>query len=225
MRLDSIVVATALVVVGLVGGSNGEIITMNLDHVASGGGAVGSTPKLTAILNDGGPANTVTLTLIGMNLAGTEAVKDWCFNLDLDSASVKGLRYDVKRVEGEFTLPSVVVGNGSKKRGNKDYNLVLNFATKVGVDKTSRFGEGDTCQIVFSGVSGLDVDLFDVPIVSHGDVRSYSAAHVISLRNGQSIKIVCTKVFETPEPSTLVLAVSVFVAGLGIGVRRRFAAN
>jgi hypothetical protein len=176
----------------------------------------GSTPWLTATLDDGDTAGSVDLTLETTNLVEPEHVKVWLFNLDpaFDKDDLALLSFSAPTKTGSFASPTISIGiDQFKADGDGYFDIEMVFSNAA----SQHFGVGEKLEYTITGIPSLTVDSFDCGSASGGGTGVYpTAAHVGSTgpTNEQSGWI------SVPEPSCLCL-LSIGALGLIVGARRR----
>jgi len=197
-----------------------SIITMDLNGTFSGDHPQSNvSPWLTAQFDDHGSSGSVTVTLTASNLMGSEFVSDWYLNLDptFTVAQLASLTLTPSVITGAFTLPTVTAGvNAYQADGDGNFDIKVAFATAN--QDSKRYGVGESCQIVVSGIPSLTAGSFSFK--SNPPVTGYlTAAHVQSIYV-DGITTTSGWVAPVPEPGTLVLAV-LGIAGMIMFYRRR----
>lgn len=195
-----------VVMVGLLSPeANATAITFDLDVEFSGAQSpMGQVPWLRAVIDDGGGTGSVTLTLIALNLVGSEFVTGWYFNVNPVYGSLAVAH--VGGVAGSASYSQ----NAYKADGDGKYDLLFSFDSNA-----FTAGESSVWTISAAGLKAVDFDLLSQPAGGHGPFRT--AAHVQGIgTDGQGSGWI-TESGEIPEPGTVALV----IAGiLGLGARR-----
>lgn len=225
----SSIIAVAVIGSQVCGGqTTAATISYDLNIEFSGGTAPsGFAPWLSATFDDGGGIGSVTLTLDVVNLASTEFVREWYFNLD-PALDPTALAFSAPTKTGSFANPTISLGvDQFKADGDGRYDILVAFATGGG--PSQRFNAGDQAVFTITGISTLTAASFkflSAPDGGHGPF--HTAAHVQGTGGGEDSGWVTTVVpggsddpIVIPEPSTWLLALLAICAGLGHVARRR----
>jgi hypothetical protein len=160
---------TAMLVGGILPLS-ASTVTFNYGTVSAGTAPGGAPPWLQAVFSDTGSANTVQLTLNAANLAGTEFVSGWYFNLN-PAMDPKALSFSLAG-----SNPSIQTGKNYFKAGpDGKFDLLLGFST---ANNGNRFVNGDSLTLTITG-NGLTASDFDYLSTPGGGNDGYgSSAHI-----------------------------------------------
>lgn len=180
----------------ILGTAHASTIAFNLTDIFSTGSAVPSlaAPWGRATFSDSG-ANAVTLTLEALNLAGTEFISGWYFNLSPFPTPLT-----ITPVT-ELTGTTVKTGeDGFKADGDGYYDIWFNFLTAA---SGARFQSGMTLVYTFQA-TGLDA--MDFLALSQGSPNKsyYTAAHIQGI-NGDPAAGAWVKDDPVPEGGPLLL--------------------
>ena len=215
--------AVAMLAAGLAVSAAKADQTFGLDFNFSGPPPGGATPWLSATFSD--IAGGVQLTLSGANLAASEFVGGWYFNLSaaLDPTSLVFTRTDA----GPVVVDGIGTGaNAYKADGDGFFDILIDFQTSSGI---GRFSAGDSVVYTITGIPGLNAAMFNYQsTLGGGNGVWYTAAHIQALTNGQSVWIGDgdggggSGGGPVPEPTTMVILAS--FAGLAVFLKRRYSA-
>jgi hypothetical protein len=224
--LAKIVVAAALCWLPYV--ARAGSLTVGADQEFSNAEAPASATKpwVLMTITDSGP-NSVTFKLTAPNLTGSESIDLFDFNLDPALANMLGnVSFTNLLKTGSFDTPTISqIANGFKADGDGFYDFQLQFTTGGNVDKT--FTNGDSLQYTISG-AGISASSFNFLSAPGGGAGPFiTAAHIQNTTgagHGGSGWVADTTGGsfnnQTPEPSSLVLAVLSCFSGVWF-VRRR----
>ena len=153
--------------------SHAAMMTLELD--ANINGAPSSVGSLTATFTDAPPGqNGVFLELDTSNLAANEKVQSWYFNLD-PALNPGSLIFSQTNKIGSFSNPTISKsGNEIPPGGGPSFDFKFTFST---AGPPNSFSGGESVRYFISGISGLNVDSFNVHSFFNG-VGYSSAAHV-----------------------------------------------
>ena len=178
--------------------SSADMIELGLGTVYTGTAPTSSTtPWLTATLVDSG-LNTVNLTLQAPNLTGTEAVKNWLFNLN-PSLDPSALSISVLNASG-VTLNSVNTVN-EHAGGGLLFDFGFDFQTAN--NDPGRFTQGDQMVFQISSAGPLSVADFNYQSSKDSFGPFTTAAHIISIPTGEGSGWIGDGV-PVPEPATVI---------------------
>lgn len=202
---------TVIVVFSVLFGPPAEAtsITLDLDVEFSGGqDPAGTPPWLRAVIDDGGSAGSVKITLIALNLVDEEFITGWYFNVEPSFLSLT-----IANTGGVAGTASAYSQNAYKADGDGKYDLLFSYPSGP---PAARFVAGATSEwtITAAGLTASHFNLLSHPDGGHGPFRT--AAHVQGIEGGGSGWI--TESGEIPEPTTLAL---VAAGVLGMTARRR----
>ncbi|MCJ7543961.1 MAG: PEP-CTERM sorting domain-containing protein [Phycisphaerae bacterium] len=162
---------------------------------------VGPTPWLTAQFDDHDTPGSVTLTLTGTNLSGTEFLRSGYFNLD-PALNPGNLTFSTPTQTGMFDTPTISLGsNAFKADGDGFFDILLEFSTSDGPEK--RFTSGDSVSYAVGGIAGLTASAFNFISAPDGAGRGLypTAAHV----QNTGVEGTGSAWVTVPEPGTLSL--------------------
>ena len=196
-RVKQICVLAAAILF-MIPATQADVLTFGLSYEFSGATSpAGSTPWLTATLNDHGGTGSVDLLLETTNLTDNEFVFLWLFNLD-PTLDPTALSFSAPTKTGLFTDPDIYADpDAYKADGDGDFDIKIEFDNSDGAP--TRFGVDDAVQYTITGIPELTVDSFDFLSVEGGGQGSFpTAAHVGGIgENSGWISI--------PEPNSMVL--------------------
>lgn len=196
---------------------NADIVTLELDNVSSGGTPQGPSPWITAFIDDGGTAGSVTMTVADSGIVGSEYLNKFYFNID-PSLDASNLNYTV--IASTADAPTISTGTDAQTSDGDDaYDVVLGFTNSSGTG--DRFGVGDILILEITGTD-LSANAFAFLSAAYGDLGPfYASAHIGSIGdNGASAWISDgDEQPAVPEPGTMLLAL--LGGGAAAGARRR----
>lgn len=198
-------------------GGSGEaaILTYELSHEYSGATPpAGAGPWIRIILDDGGTAGSVSLTLTDVNLTGSEFMRSTYLNFD-PGLDVDDLIFTRTGSTGAFEDPTISTDeNGFKAGGDGYFDILFAFATSNSGGGSKRFTSGDSITYEISGIPALTADSFD--FLSECDGAWPAAAKIQSIGSGGG----GSGWIAVPEPASLTVLVLGSLA-LAYGRRRR----
>jgi hypothetical protein len=197
-----------------------DSVEFDYNNTFSGTSPGGSAPWLTATFTDVS-VNTVSLTLSGAGLVGTEFVKGWYFNVA--GVSPSSLTFTAGPQTGTFTDPSISKATDSYKAdGSGKYDILFSFATA----NSQRFISGDSITYTITGI-GLDALDFDaLCTASAGMGPFFSAVQICAIpSNGQSgwnnpTTAIVHKNQSVPDVATTILLLGMGMLIVEIGRRK-----
>ena len=140
--------------------SPAAVLTFEANTEFSGATAPsGTAPWLTATFDDGHSSGSVTMTLLASNLASSEFVTGWYFNLDPVLDPMELVFSDMTKV-GNFANPTISLGvDLFKADGDGFFDILIAFA--IGGGKNNRFTDGDSVSFTITGVPTLTAESFN----------------------------------------------------------------
>ena len=202
----------ALAVLLLNGLAHATVLSFSTSIEFSGGNEpVGSGPWLSAVFDDGDTPGSVSLTLTALDLAPTEFISKWYFNLD-PALAPEDLDFSSPTKIGLFSDPEVEAeADDFNVAGSGRHDIVFEFSTSNKGGGVRRFGSGESATFLITGIPTLMAWSFNFDSTGGGNGAFPTAAHVQGIPGGGSGWV------SVPEPATLsVLA----LGGLAV-VRRR----
>jgi hypothetical protein len=182
-RYSVVAISAVAMLLSLTLSVRANTVEFDYNNTFSGTSPSGSAPWMTATFSDVS-ANTVSLTLSGAGLVGTEYVKGWYFNVN--NINPGSLSFAEWSQIGTFQAATISQGTDSYKAdGSGKYDILFGFATAN--NNGQRFMSGDAITYIITG-TGLDALDFDaLCTASAGMGPFYSAAQVCAIpSNGQS---------------------------------------
>src|SRR5262245_43746761 len=176
----------------------------------------GPGPWLEISFNDGGGTGSVTVTMSGNGLTGSEFVSGWYFNLDpMVDASLLTV---TPSANTNVILDSVNIGaNAFHPAGAGLYDFFVSFTTAGNAG--GRFQADESFVLIITG-PGINANSFNFASVPHGGNGTFfSAAHVQAIGvNGSLSGWIGTGADQLPSPAPLSTPDPGTLALLGIGL-------
>ncbi len=208
----------ALVLSGIfvvAGSASAASVTFDLSIVFTGPGNPTGSPV--AVIDDGGGAGSVTITMdLSALSGGEEKVQDWWFNSAVDPA---GLSFIYQG--GSSTGPEAAIsfqssfndntGNadGLKADGDGFFDILFSFPT--GADSSFGAGEVVTYSVTGDAITAATFNIFSAPGTGGSSGPFLSVAHVLGTPNGESVHMGAV-----PAPAAVWLLLSA-IGILGFG--------
>jgi hypothetical protein len=156
--------------------------TYELNYVVSGDQPAGTAPWLSATFDDSyGGANTVLITMNGLNLSGSENVTEWYFNFD-DALDVSQLSFVEVGTSGVSPINVTTEMNSFKADGDGYFDIMFDFPPPPGNDPNRFNSTNNTVSYAVTYSSAISVWDFNFDSDLGGGQGIYkTAAHVQSI--------------------------------------------
>ncbi len=161
------------------------VVTLDLNVVFTGGTPAGPAPYISATFDDSIGGGQVRLTMSALNLASSEFVTQWLFNLD---PSLDADLLTFTQVSSDAVVDSAAGGNDAFHTASNNFDLEFQFAMSNSGGGANRFKDGETVvyDLGYTGAGTLDAFSFEAANLDDGLL---SLAHVQGLANGGSSKV------------------------------------
>jgi hypothetical protein len=209
------ILAVTVVVATLTGATASALVVdlgLNTAYTFSGLPGGGGTPWLTATICDAG-VNTVQLTLKAPNLAASEFVSKWLFNLN-PSLDPDDLIIAQSATVGSFASPTITPTQGVNYPNNQQnqlgagggllFDFGFGFESSGATGGAQRFTDGDEVTFTITGINGLTVNDF-LYTTAKGDFGPFtSAAHIQGIGQDGNFSAWVGDGVPVPEPTTVI---------------------